>query len=129
METEIKDFLGGFMNSQAMYGEITDIDTKSVEITNFIKDYVLRSGSTLCFLKCQNMIFLSKNNPAFDQLYDIIKKFGTLLVEKGVLELWDDKENKVLNVIFPSIKRHFLAKYSNEEDKVLKINAIMNENP
>ena len=129
MESQIRDALDGFMNSKDIYGEITDVDTKSAETTNFIKDYAMKSGSTLCFLKCQNTIFLSKSNPAFDQLYEVVKKFGTLLIEKGVLELWDDKENKVLNVIFPSIKRHFLAKYSTEEDKALKISAIMNENP
>lgn len=132
METEVKDFLERFVSSQAMYGEIIDVDAKSTEIYNSIynsiRDYVLKSTLPLYVLRCQNTIFLSKNNPAFDQLYEVIKKFAILLIEKGILEIWDDRENKVINVIFPSIKRHFLVKYSDEEDKVLKTNAIMNEN-
>ena len=129
MESDVKDFLEVFVNSQAIYGEITDVDAKSTEISNSIRDYVLKSTLPLYVLKCQNTIFLSKNNPAFDQLYEIIKKFCTLLVERGILEIWDDKGNKIINVVFPSIKRHFLVKYSDEEDRALKTNAIVNENP
>ncbi len=129
METEVKDCLERFVSSQAMYGEITDVDANSPDIYNSIKDYVLKSTFPLYIIRCQNTIFLSKDNPAFDQLYQVIKKFGVLLVEKGILEIWDDKENKVINVIFPSIKRHFLIKYLDEEDKILKTDAIINENP
>ena len=129
MESNVKDVLQVFVDSQALYGEITDIDAKSTDICNSIRDYMLKSTSPLYVLKCQNTIFLSKNNPAFDQLYEVIKKCCTLQVQKGILEIWDDKENKVMNAIFPSIKRHFLVKYSDNEDKILKANAIINENP
>ena len=129
MEKKLKDFIERFINSQVDYGKITDIDVNSTEVYNFIKDYILKNNKPLCVLKCQNRIFLSKNKPEFDHLYEVVKKFGTLLIEKGILEIWDDNKNKLLNVIFPSIKRHFLVKYSNERNKALKINAIINENP
>jgi len=129
MEKKVKDLIEEFINSQVDYGEITDIGANSIEIYNSIKDYILKNDSPLYVLKCQNRIFLSKNKPEFDHLYEVVKKFGTLLIEKGILEIWDDNRNKLLNVVFPSIKRHFLVKYSNERNKALKINAIINENP
>ena len=129
MEQEVRDLIQKFITSKGDYGEITNIDVDSIQVCNSIKTYIMTNDLPLYVLKCQNRILLSKNKPEFGRLYDVIKQICLLIIEKGILEIWDDKVNKLLNVVFPSIRRHFLVRYLNVADRSVKIDAILNENP
>jgi len=125
---EIKELLEEFVNSQADYGEIAEIDVDATEVHDFIQGYILKEHLSISVLKVKNRIFLSRNKLEFDQLYELTKRLCHLSIGDKLVEIWEDKENKLLNVVFPSIKRHFLIRYADEGDKLDKIEAILHEN-
>lgn len=129
MEQKVRDLIHKFITSKGDYGEITNIDVDPTQVCDSIKTYIMKNDLPLYVLKCQNLILLSKNKPEFGRLYDVIKKICILIIEKGILEIWDDEVNKLLNVVFPSIRRHFLVRYLNVTDRSVKIDAILSENP
>lgn len=123
----IKELLEEFVSSQADYGEIAEVDADAAEVYDFIQGYILKEHLSISVLKVKNKIFLSRNKLEFDKLYELIKRLCHLSIEDKLMEIWEDKENKLLNVVFPSIKRHFLIRYVDEEDKLDKIEAILQE--
>jgi hypothetical protein len=125
---EIKELLEEFVNSQADYGEIAEINVDATEVYVFLQGYILKEHLPISVLKVKNKIFLSRNKLEFDHLYELIKRLCHLSIRDKLAEIWEDKENKLLNVVFPSIKRHFLIRYADEEDKLDKIEAILREN-
>ena len=125
---EVKELLEEFVYSQADYGEIAEIYVDATQVYEFIQGYILKEHLSISILKVKNKIFLSKNTSKFDQLYELIKRLCHPLMEKKLVEIWEDKENKMLNVVFPSIKRHFLIRYADEGDKLGKIEDILYEN-
>ncbi len=125
---EIKELLEEFVDSQADYGEIADIDVDATEVYDFIQRYILKEHLSISVLKVKDKIFLSKNKLEFDELYELIKRLCRLSIGDKLVEIWEDKENKLLNLVFPSIKRHFLIRYADEGDKLDKIEAILDEN-
>jgi len=126
---EIKDIIEEFITSKVNYSEVSITKENVMEVYNSIKEYILKNDLPFSVLRCQNKIFLSLNKIEFEQLYEVIKRFSTLSLEKGVLEIWEDKENKLLHVVFPSVRRHFIVRYLDEEDKLHKTNSIIYENP
>jgi len=125
---EVKELLEKFVYSQADYGEITEIYVDATEVYEFIQGYILKENLSISVLKVKNKIFLSKNTSKFDQLYELIKSLCHPLMENKMVEIWEDKENKMLNVVLPSIKRHFLIRYADEGDKLGKIEDILYKN-
>jgi len=125
---EIKEILEEFVDSQADYGEIADINVNATEVYDFIQGYILKEHLSISVLKVKDKIFLSKNKLEFDELYELIKRLCRLSIGDKLVEIWEDKENKLLNLVFPSIKRHFLIRYADEGDKLDKIEAILDEN-
>ena len=125
---EVKELLEEFVYSQADYGEIAEIYVDATQVYEFIQGYILKEHLSISILKVKNKIFLSKNTSKFDQLYELIKRLCHPLMEKKLVEIWEDKENKMLNVVFPSIKRHFLIRYADEGDKLGKIEDILYKN-
>jgi len=125
---EIKEILKEFVNSQADYGEIVDIDVDATKVYDFIQGYILKEHLPISVLKVKDKIFLSKNKLEFDELYELIKRLCHLSIGDKLVEIWEDKENKLLNLVFPSIKRHFLIRYADEGDRLDKIGAILDEN-
>lgn len=125
---EIKELLKEFVNSQADYGEIADIDVDATEVYDFIQGYILKEHLSISVLKVKDKIFLSRNKLEFDELYELIKRLCHLSIGDKLVEIWEDEKNKLLNVVFPSIKRHFLIRYVDEGDKLDKIETILDEN-
>jgi len=121
---EVKKLLEEFVYSQAEYGEITEIYVDATQVYEFIQGYILKEHLSISVLKVKNKIFLSKNTSKFDELYELIKKLCHPLMENKLVEIWEDKGNKMLNVVFPSIKKHFLIRYADEGDKLGKIEDI-----
>ncbi len=121
---EVKKLLEEFVYSQADYGEIDEIYTDATQVYEFIQGYILKENLSISVLKVKNKIFLSKNTSKFDELYELIKKLCHPLMENQMVEIWEDKENKMLNIVLPSIKKHFLIRYADEGDKLGKIEDI-----
>lgn len=117
-----------FVKSKADYGEIDEMGVDTVKVYDFIQEHILRKDLPISALKVKNKILLSKNIINFGQIYELIKSFCELTINDKMVEIWQDKENNLLNVVYPSIQRHFPIKYDSEIDKLDKIEAVLQEN-
>ena len=125
MKARVIEFINSFLASTGSYGEIAEIEGGVKEVYDFIKGYISKRGIEISVLKGKDRIFLSKPNIEFEETYKVVKRRCVLLERKGIIEVWDDKENKLLNVVIPSVRKHFLINRSLLE-KELKTGSILN---
>lgn len=124
VKERVIDFINSFLSSNDNYGELIEIEENVKEIYDFIKDYIFEKGSDLSVLKVKDRVFLSKPRIEFEEVYKVLKKHCTLSKKKGITEIWDDKENKLLNVIVSAVRKHFLISYKSLEERDDLISSI-----
>jgi len=118
------ELINSFLASNGNYGEIAEIEEEVKEVYDFIKGYISKRGIAISVLRGEDRIFLSKPKIEFEEIHKVVKKHCVLLEKKGIMEVWDDKENKWLNVVISSVRKHFLIPYSSLE-KELKTGSVL----
>lgn len=127
MKQRIIEFINSFSASNDSHGEIIEIDRSVTGVCDIIKEYISKRGIDIYVLTGKDRIFLSKPKIKFEAIYAIVKRHCALLESKGIIEFWDDKQNKLLNVIIPSVRKHFLVSYRDEKHKINEIKALLRE--
>ena len=117
MKERVIEFINSFLASNGSYGEIAETGGGVKEVYDFIKGYISKRGIGISVLRGKDRIFLSKPKIEFEEIYKVVKRHCVLLEKKGMMEVWDDKENKLLNVVIPSVRKHFLINYSSLEER------------
>ena len=127
MKERVIEFINSFLASNDSYGEITEIEGGVKEVYDFIKGYISKRGGNLSVLRGKDRIFLSNPKIEFEEIYKVMKRHCALLEKRGIMEIWDDKENKLLNVVIPSVRKHFVVSYEDEEHKSGEAEALLRE--
>lgn len=113
IETLIKSFL----RADSDYGAITEIRTDIDYIYKIIKNYISKENLDVYALKIGNIIFLSKTNVGFDEIYEVIKERSHLEAKKGIIEIWNDLENGILHFLIIPLRKHFPIEYTTDKEK------------
>lgn len=121
----IETLLGSFLKSESSYGIITDIKTDIDNVFSFVKDIISKKGLDIYALKIRDEIYLSKAVRHFDELYDVIRGRSLLIAKKGLIEIWDDHESKILHFLVPSLRKHFPIEYENEYERKEIVEALI----
>ncbi|MEM1514516.1 MAG: hypothetical protein QXH24_00440 [Candidatus Bathyarchaeia archaeon] len=121
----IETLLKSFLKSESNYGLITDIKTDVDRIFRFVKKMISKKGFDIYTLRVRDEIYLSKAIENFDGLYGVIKERSLLMVRKGLMEIWDDNEYRILHFLIPSLKRHFPIEYEDNCEKEEIIKALL----
>ena len=124
MKNRVLELIKSFLASNSNYGEIAEIEESIKEVYDFINEYISKRGIETYILMGKDRIFLSKPKINFEEIYKILKRHCVFLVNKGLMEVWDDKENKLLNVVISSVRKHFLVSYRDEKHKRDEIEAL-----
>ena len=122
IETLIKSFL----KSESNYGTITDIEeTSSVMV--LLRNYIQEEKLDIHALKFRDKILLSRTNLEFEDLYEVVKKYSTIYLKRRLVEVWDDKKNKILHLLIIPLRKHFPIEYSDQKEYEENIEIILEE--
>lgn len=113
IETLIKSFL----RSESDYGAITDIKADVDHVFRLVREYISRSELDICALKVKDSIFMSKTNVHFDEIYRVIRERSQLMVRRGIVEIWDDQNNRILHFLIMPLRKHFPIDYESIDER------------
>jgi hypothetical protein len=115
-----------FLKSESNYGAITDIEETS-SIMDLLRNYIQKEKLDIHALKFRDRILLSRTNLEFEDLYEVIKKYSTILVKRRLVEVWDDKKSQILHLLIIPLRKHFPIEYSNQKQYEENIKTILEE--
>lgn len=113
----IETLMKSFLRSESDYGAITDIKTNVDHVFKLIKEYIDREGLDVCVLKVKDDIFMSKTNVHFDEIYEVVRERSQLRAKKGIIEVWDDRDNKILHFLVIPLRKHFPINYESDYER------------
>jgi len=113
----IKTLMESFLRSDSNYGAITDIQTDINRIYMLVKRYIEKKKLNIYVLKMGDRILLSRTDETFDDLCEVIRRHSKLQVKRGIIEIWDDSDNKILHLLILPVRKHFPIKYSSSRQK------------
>lgn len=117
--------LKSFLKSDSAYGLITDIKADVNNVFRIVKETISDKGLDIYALKIGNEIYLSKAIEHFNELYEVVKKRSLLKAKKGLMEIWDDCESRILHFLVPSLRRHLPIEYKDDREKKEIIEALL----
>jgi len=120
----IKTLMESFLRSNSNYGAITDIQTDINRIYLLVKRYIEEKKLNVYALRIGDRILLSRTDETFDDLYKVIRQHSKLRVKRGVIEIWDDPDNKILHLLILPVRKHFPIKYTSSRQKTQIIRKI-----
>jgi len=120
----IKTLMESFLRSNSNYGAITDIQTDINRIYLLVKRYIEEKKLNVYALRIGDCILLSRTDETFDDLCKVIRQHSKLLVKRGVIEIWDDSDNKILHLLILPVRKHFPIKYTSSRQKTQIIRKI-----
>ncbi len=123
IETLIKSFL----KTDSSYGAIADINTNADYIYELVKNYISKEKLDIYALKLGNRILMSKTSVGFEEIYEVIKSHSYLKTKEGVVEIWDDAENRILHFLIIPLRKHFPIEYSTNNEKEKIVNMLLKE--
>jgi hypothetical protein len=123
----IEMLIKSFLRADSDYGAITDIKTDVDYIYKIVKNYISNEKLDIYALKIGNCILMSKTNVIFDEIYEIIKERSYLKARKGVVEVWDDPNNRILHFLIMPTRKHFPIEYVTDSDKEEIIKILIDE--
>ncbi|MEM2320924.1 MAG: hypothetical protein QXS79_03460 [Candidatus Bathyarchaeia archaeon] len=121
----VETLLRSFLKSESNYGLITDIRTDVGYVFRIAKELISEKGFDIYVLRVKNEIYLAKAVERFDDLYDVIKERSLLRAKKGLIEIWDDDESRILHFLVPSLRRHLPIEYENENERERIIETLL----
>jgi len=113
----IETLLRSFLKSESNYGLITDIRTDVNNVFRLVKELIAEKNLNIYALKVRDEIYLSKAVEHFNELYKVVRERSQLKIKKGIVEIWDDSDNKILHFFVPSLRRHLPIEYESEHEK------------
>lgn len=123
----IDTLMRSFLRANSDYGAIADIKTDINYIYGLVKNYISEERLDVYALKLEDRILMSKTNVGFDELYEVVRERSNLKEKSGMVEIWDDQENKILHFLIIPLRRHFPIEYSTETEKEKIINMLLKE--
>ncbi|MBS7606257.1 MAG: hypothetical protein QW502_02825 [Candidatus Bathyarchaeia archaeon] len=123
----IDTLMRSFLRADSDYGAIADIKTDINHIYGLVKNYISEERLDVYALKLEDRILMSKTNVGFDELYEVIRERSNLKEKSGMVEIWDDQENKILHFLIIPLRKHFPIEYSTEAEKEKIINTLLKE--
>lgn len=121
----VETLLRSFLKSESSYGLITDIRTDVEYVFRIVRELISEKGFDIYALRVRNEIYLSKAVEHFDDLYAVIKERSILKAKKGLIEIWDDDESRIMHFLVPSLRRHLPIGYENEYEREKIIEALL----
>ncbi|MBS7640269.1 MAG: hypothetical protein QXJ19_06500 [Candidatus Bathyarchaeia archaeon] len=121
----IDTLLKSFLKSDSAYGLITDIKADIDDVFRMVKEAISGKGLDIYALKIRNEIYLSKAIEQFNKLYEVVRKRSLLRAKKGLMEIWDDCESRILHFLIPSLRRHLPIEYKDDHEKKEIIEALL----
>lgn len=118
----IETLLKSFLRSGSNYGLITDIETDVGHVFRIVQNLISEKNLNISALRIRDEIYLSKAVDHFDELYEVIRGRASLKAKKGLMEVWDDDESRILHFLVPSLRRHFPIEYEDdgEREEIIK---------
>ncbi len=113
----IKTLIKSFTRTDSNYGVITDIKGDLEIFYTLLKDYIKNERLDIYALKFGDKILLSRTNFGFEEIYEVVKINSVLIAKRDMLELWDDKKNRILHLIIVPLRKHFPIEYSSPEER------------
>lgn len=123
----IETLMRSFLRADSDYGAIADIKTDIDHVYGLVKNYISEERLDVYALKLEDRILMSKTNVGFDELYEVIRERSNLKAKSGIIEIWDDQENKILHFLIMPLRKHFPIEYSTEAEKEKIVNILLKE--
>lgn len=123
----VKVLIRSFLRADSDYGAISDIRTSVDHVYTLVRNYISEEKLDIYALKIGDQILMSKTNVNFDKVYGVIREKAHLEVKKGVIEIWNDSENRLLHLLIIPLRKHFPIEYVTENDKERTVSMLLNE--
>lgn len=117
MSELIKILIKSFLRSESDYGAVIDIKADVDYVFSLIREYISREDLDICALKIKDSIFMSKTGARFDEIYEVIRERSRLVAKRGVIEIWDDQDNKILHFLVIPLRKHFPFDYESDGER------------
>ncbi|MBS7624343.1 hypothetical protein KEJ29_02040 [Candidatus Bathyarchaeota archaeon] len=123
----VKVLIRSFLRADSDYGAISDIKTSVDYVYALIRNYISEEKLDIYALKIGDQILMSKTNVNFDKVYEVIREKAHLEVKKGIIEIWNDPENRLLHLLIIPLRKHFPIEYVAESDRERTISMLLEE--